>query len=50
MEKEVGDKIRAYHLDGVKVDEDFRRYYSGRWLLKFWDLPEGITRGLSAWR
>lgn len=27
VEKEVGDKIRAYHLDGVKVDEDFRRYY-----------------------
>lgn len=27
VEKEVGDKICAYHLDGVKVDEDFRRYY-----------------------
>lgn len=27
VEKEVGDRIRAYHLDGVKVDEDFRRYY-----------------------
>lgn len=27
VEKEVGDKIRAYNLAGVKVDEDFRRYY-----------------------
>lgn len=27
VEKEVGDKIRSYGLDGVKVDEDFKRYY-----------------------
>ena len=27
MEKETGDRIRAYELDGVKVDEDFKRYY-----------------------
>lgn len=27
VEKEVGDKIREYQLAGVKVDEDFRRYY-----------------------
>lgn len=27
VEKEVGDRIRAYGLDGVKVDEDFKRYY-----------------------
>lgn len=27
VEKSVGDKIREYELDGVKVDEDFRRYY-----------------------
>lgn len=27
VDKEVGDKIRSYHLDGVKVDEDFKRYY-----------------------
>ncbi len=27
VEKKVGDRIRAYNLDGVKVDEDFRRYY-----------------------
>lgn len=27
VEKEVGDRIRAYDLAGVKVDEDFKRYY-----------------------
>lgn len=27
VEKEVGDKIRNYNLDGVKVDEDYKRYY-----------------------
>ncbi len=27
MEKEVGDRIREYGLAGVKVDEDFKRYY-----------------------
>ena len=27
VEKEVGDKIRSYELAGVKVDEDYRRYY-----------------------
>lgn len=25
--KETGDAIRAYDLDGVKVDEDYKRYY-----------------------
>lgn len=25
--KEVGDRIRAYDLNGVKVDEDYKRYY-----------------------
>jgi len=25
--KEIGDRIREYELDGVKVDEDFKRYY-----------------------
>lgn len=28
VEKEVGDRIREYDLDGVKVDEDYRRYYT----------------------
>ena len=27
VEKEVGDRIRAYNLSGVKVDEDFKRFY-----------------------
>lgn len=27
VEKEVGDRIRQYDLAGVKVDEDFKRYY-----------------------
>ena len=27
VEKETGDRIRAYELDGVKVDEDFKWYY-----------------------
>lgn len=27
VSKEVGDKIRAYGLAGIKVDEDYKRYY-----------------------
>lgn len=27
VEKEVGDRIRSYGLDGVKVDEDYKRSY-----------------------
>ncbi|MCD8398433.1 MAG: peptidoglycan glycosyltransferase [Lachnospiraceae bacterium] len=27
VDKETGDLIRSYGLDGVKVDEDYRRYY-----------------------
>ncbi len=27
VDKELGDKIRSYRLDGVKVDEDYKRYY-----------------------
>lgn len=27
VEKEKGDAVRAYGLSGVKVDEDFKRYY-----------------------
>ena len=27
VDKETGDKIRALKLDGVKVDEDYKRYY-----------------------
>lgn len=27
VDKETGDRIRAYNLEGVKVDEDYKRYY-----------------------
>ena len=27
VEKEIGDRIRNYDLAGVKVDEDYKRYY-----------------------
>ncbi len=27
VDKEIGDKIREYDLSGVKVDEDYKRYY-----------------------
>lgn len=27
VEKEIGDRIRAYGYEGVKVDEDYKRYY-----------------------
>lgn len=27
VSKEIGDIIRRYELDGVKVDEDYKRYY-----------------------
>lgn len=27
VDKELGDQIRKYNLEGVKVDEDYKRYY-----------------------
>ncbi len=27
VDKEIGDRIRAYNLPGVKVDEDYKRFY-----------------------
>ena len=27
VDKEIGDRIRAYDMPGVKVDEDYKRYY-----------------------
>lgn len=27
VDKTLGDQIRAFHLDGIKVDEDYKRYY-----------------------
>lgn len=35
--KETGDAIRAYGLSGVKVDEDYKRYYPyGTLASKYW--------------
>lgn len=28
VDKETGDRIRAYGLSGIKVDEDYKRYYT----------------------
>lgn len=27
VDKETGDRVRSFHLAGVKVDEDYKRYY-----------------------
>ena len=27
VDKEIGDRLRAYDLDGIKIDEDYKRYY-----------------------
>ena len=27
VSKEIGDRIRSYNLSGIKVDEDYKRYY-----------------------
>lgn len=51
VEKEIGDKIRNYNLAGVKVDEDFKRYYPyENWHQRFWDLQAEIIRGSLVWR
>ena len=45
VEKETGDRIRDYDPDGVKVDEDFKRYYPYRDLAsESLDLPVEIIR------
>ena len=36
VDKKTGDAIRNLELDGVKVDEDFKRYYP-----YIYDLPSG---------
>ena len=51
VEKEVGDKIREYQFAGVKVDEDFRRFYPyGGLVPGYLDLPEEIIRESSDWK
>lgn len=51
VDKSIGDKIREYDLDGVKVDEDYKRYYPYETLAsKVLGFTGGITRELSAWK
>ena len=51
VEKKVGDKIRNLELDGVKVDEDFKRYYPFEELAsKVLGFTGGTIRELSAWK
>ena len=47
VEKETGDRIRAYELDGVKVDEDFKRYYpNGNLASKVLGFTGGDNQGI----
>ena len=47
VEKETGDRIRAYELDGVKIDEDFKRYYPyGNLVQKFLVFTGGDNQGI----
>ena len=51
VEKEVGDRIREYGLAGVKVDEDFKRYYPAmNWPQRYLDLREETIRGSLGWK
>lgn len=47
VDKETGDKIRALKLDGVKVDEDYKRYYPmGSLASKVLGLTGGDNQGI----
>lgn len=47
VDKTVGDRIREYDLAGVKVDEDYKRYYlTGIWPARCWVLPGGDNQGI----
>lgn len=51
VDKETGDTIRSYGYAGVKVDEDFKRYYpKGSWRRALSASPEAIIRASSDWR
>ena len=51
VDKESGDRIRNYGFAGVKVDEDYKRYYpTTRWHPKFWALQEAIIRVSLDWK
>ena len=47
VDKETGDKIRALKLDGVKVDEDYKRYYPmGSLASKVLGFTGGVNQGI----
>ena len=47
VDKELGDQIRSYRLAGVKVDEDYKRYYPyGRLASKVLGFTGGDNQGI----
>ena len=51
VDKKTGDRIREYNLPGVKVDEDFKRYYPYTGLRQeCLDLQGATIRGSSVLR
>lgn len=47
VEKDIGDAIRAYDLAGVKVDDDYKRYYPyDRILSKVLGFTGGDNQGI----
>lgn len=51
VDKETGDRIREYDLAGVKVDEDYKRFYPyGELGSKVLGFTGTTTRELSVWR
>ena len=47
VEKDIGDAIRAYDLAGVKVDDDYKRYYPyDRILSKVFGFTGGDNQGI----
>ena len=47
VDKEMGDRIREYDLDGVKVDEDYKRYYPyGKLASKVLGFTGGDNQGI----
>lgn len=47
VSKEIGDKIREYNLAGIKVDEDYKRYYPfGKLASKVLGFTGGDNQGI----
>ena len=47
VSKEIGDKIRSYNLSGVKIDEDYKRYYPyGKLASKVLGFTGGDNQGI----